>query len=111
MLKNICEDCQHKTYCNMAHCPASSDNNESNIFLTACSDFKSNRQSNADLIRAMTDAELSVWLSKISACCEFDECPAKDAGDEPSGFVKCTVGEDACITAWLDWLKQEVDDG
>jgi len=69
-----------------------------------------NTMTNADLIRAMTDAELSVWLSKISVCCEFDECPAKDVGDEPSGFVKCTVGEGACITAWLNWLRQEVDE-
>ena len=51
---------------------------------------------NADRIRAMTDEELAEWLPfKMGACNVSEKC-----GNN------CTC--DAC---WLDWLKQEADNG
>ena len=65
---------------------------------------------NGDRIRSMTDEELAKWLSNISSCCEYDECPAKDAGDDSLMFVKCSLNETSCQEAWLTWLRQEVDE-
>ena len=52
--------------------------------------------SNADRIRAMDDEELAHVLSHE----QDDGCPKRD--------LHC---QDSCKNCWLDWLKQEVDDG
>lgn len=52
---------------------------------------------NADRIRAMTDAELANFLNDIGECDR--RCPAK-IGD-------CIFSDSSCVAAWLDWLKQE----
>lgn len=57
-----------------------------------CTDY---RPSKADNIRAMTDEELVVWLAHITEC---PRCPARR---EHCGLD--------CHSAWLDWLKQEVE--
>lgn len=48
---------------------------------------------NADRIRAMTDAELANWLNNHNFNCPPVECPGED-----------------CVGCWLDWLQQEEDD-
>ena len=53
------------------------------------------RMANADGIRTMTDEELAEWLSNITIVC-------------PNGGADC---KPTCKECWLDWLKQEVDDG
>lgn len=55
-----------------------------------CKAFK--RSTNADRIRAMTDKELAEWLSRhLAVRREYDN--------------NCKR-----TTAWLDWLKQEVNE-
>ena len=54
-------------------------------------------KTNADKIRAMTDAELANFLNDIGECDR--RCPAK-IGD-------CIFSDSSCVAAWLDWLKQE----
>jgi len=54
---------------------------------------------NADLIRAMTDEELAKWLSHHSMVCVPGERPNPE---------DCVGG---CEHCWLDWLRQEVNDG
>lgn len=53
---------------------------------------------NADRIRAMTDEELveEVFGEHIKTCA----CPPNDG--------EC---QDACEKCWLDWLKEEAQDG
>lgn len=51
------------------------------------------KQTNADKIRKMDDAELAAWLFAIQyheRCDHYNPFPSK-------------------ITAWLKWLKQEVE--
>ena len=55
---------------------------------------------NADKIKAMTDEELAYYIAMFMDC---DECILKDEGS--------CVDVITCQTAWLDWLKQEVQDG
>jgi hypothetical protein len=50
-----------------------------------------NRLTNADRIRALSDEELAEYLSKVQ-------------GDIFRGKMRLTH-------QWLDWLRQEVDDG
>lgn len=75
-----------------------------------CATFKTffGRITNADRIREMTDEELAEWMSRATSFCYFDECPAKDVGNEPDGFVWCG-SEGNCIQAWINWLKSEVE--
>ena len=57
---------------------------------------------NADKIRTMTDEELAAWHNHVSASCDYmlhRKCEAVDY---------CVNG--ACKKAWLDWLKQEVEE-
>lgn len=53
---------------------------------------ESEPQTNADSIRAMSDAELAEWIVHKT---------------EGNGFE----GYAASVQAWIDWLKQEVQDG
>lgn len=53
---------------------------------------------NADKIRAMTDEELAMILNPT---CPTRECPDKLPWNEAHDCYKC----------WLDWLKQEVNNG
>lgn len=57
---------------------------------------------NADKIRAMTDEGLAKYLCELYGGCAPD-CP---------NYETCDVDCDGyyCDTAWLRWLKQEVDD-
>lgn len=57
-------------------------------------------KTNADRIRAMTDEELAYMLVDIGECDR--RCPAKTD--------TCIFSDSTCRMAWLDWLKQEVDD-
>ena len=61
------------------------------------------KPSNADRIRAMTDEELARYLAKVS----------RDAGVRCDGlgiWTKPQIAGGEHIS-WLEWLKQEVDDG
>ena len=56
---------------------------------------------NADRIRAMTDEKLADFICNHScAYCPMDDCDGR-----------MEIGRDACYKRWLDWLKQEVNDG
>lgn len=58
------------------------------------------KRTNADRIRAMTDAELAEFFQNTTFC---DSC-----------FIyknECGTESYSCIQRWLDWLRQEVDDG
>ena len=52
----------------------------------SCRDYQMRPITNADLIRSMTDEELAEWLAKNDPECDPPEW-------------------------WLDWLKQEADEG
>lgn len=55
---------------------------------------------NGDAIRAMTDEELAEWIDHIQA----------DAYER--GMMETPVVDYPNVySGWLDWLKQEVDDG
>ena len=56
--------------------------------------FCNEPQTNGDRIRAMTDEELAMLLQPT--------CPSRVCRDEPPHD---------CYKCWLDWLKQEVDNG
>ncbi len=56
------------------------------------------RKTNADRIRATTDEELAGWLEQFASC---EICPAIRE--------RCGYGN-GCMKAWLDWLKQEVEE-
>lgn len=53
---DICDDCMHKGYCDMAQFGGH------NPHITACSHFIAAKQTNADRIRQMSDEELADWL-------------------------------------------------
>ena len=54
-------------------------------------------KSNADRIRAMTDEELAEWIASQPIECDCSALKCKGCGDD-------------CYAAWLDWLKQEVEE-
>lgn len=54
---------------------------------------------NADRIRAMTDEELAELMMFSCECF----CTAEKSG--------CMENDRTCKQAWLEWFKQEVDDG
>lgn len=61
-----------------------------------CTDY--NPITNADRIRAMTDEELAELMMFNCECF----CTAEKSG--------CMENDRTCKQAWLEWLKQEVDD-
>lgn len=56
------------------------------------------KQTNADLIRKMTDEELAAWLSDMH---DSVTCPN-------NGAIDCNP---SCKRCWLEWMRQEVDNG
>ena len=76
---------------------------ETEAYLLHCGD--DTPTTNADRIRAMTDEELAEWLDNMVLNCGGNNVPC-------SAFCPTNIeGSADCRTAWLDWLKQEVDDG
>ena len=57
------------------------------------------KRTNADRIRAKTDEELAEWIAEYTDCL----CGIHKPG--------CSKTKGTCVATWLDWLKQEVDDG
>ena len=55
---------------------------------------------NGDKIRSMTDRELSYLISDNVECNKA--CKAKKEG--------CLYSDSTCIAAWLDWLKESVEE-
>ena len=55
---------------------------------------------NADRIRRMTDEELAKFIAPLASC---PHCYARKVNIEDCGYD--------CKKAWLDWLKEEVQDG
>ena len=62
-----------------------------------CGLFVDKPMTNADRIRTMSDAELAEWYG-THACCMAEPLVCR----KPGG---------SCRKCWLDWLKQEVDNG
>ena len=55
-----------------------------------------------DKIRAMTDdMQLAIFFASVSGC-PYDREIALD---------KCESWSNACVSCWLDWLKQEAENG
>ena len=76
------------------HCTKYTDDNyESWCVLGPCKDEK---PSNADRIRAMTDAELAEWINHMQA-------DAYNRGMLEDWIVRYPNN----YSAWLDWLRQE----
>lgn len=64
-----------------------------------CKNYRTTPITNGDKIRSMTDDELAEWLwFKVGKCPPFDVCPSQ--------CIPCEAKD-----CWLDWLRQEVDDG
>lgn len=61
-------------------------------------EYQSHKHSNADRIRSMTDEELAEWFGKIQYNTAF-YCDGEDKQKYPYPV------------SWLDWLKQEVEEG
>ena len=59
---------------------------------------KKHYPTNGDMIRHMTDEELSVWLAGRTDCAGCPYC-----GDDCEAWT--------CDEAWLKWLQQEAPDG
>lgn len=57
---------------------------------------------NADRIRSMTGEELAEFLAVKTDCVN---CPCRD------GYDECDTADGTCQKQWLDWLKEEVEDG
>lgn len=56
-------------------------------------------QTHADRIRAMTDEELAEWIAG-----RYPDCPP--------GVSPAPIGcDDVCAGCWLEWLRQEADNG
>lgn len=58
------------------------------------------KRTNADRIRAMTDEGLVKWIESL----EPAACPYRDDHGDDCRFTHCA-------DCWLDWLKQEANDG
>ena len=56
------------------------------------------KQTNADRIRSMSDEELAGYMSDVQT---YGGCPNHGAQDCQEDCSKC----------WLDWLRQEAQDG
>lgn len=93
---DICDDCAHKGYCDMAQFGGH------NPRITACSHFSKRKQTNADRIRSMSDEELADFindaeygfLDRPGMCDVCDHHRVKD-----------------CLACWLAWLKSPVEEG
>ena len=62
-----------------------------------------NKQTNEDHLNAMTTEEKAAFLAEVQANVAIDIAQATIG-------VKPEIDMDKPITAWLDWLKQEVDE-
>ena len=59
---------------------------------------------NSDRLRAMSDEELAEWLATVPMSYE-DVCPNPIPKE-------CNGGDrETCIQCWLDWLRQEAQNG
>ena len=89
----ICSKCTHKNYCNMAKL------GEADSPITYCYKFKEKQQTNRDkYFRNATDEKLSQFLNDAGACL-YDDADV------------CKKWNGSCDRCWLDWLKQEANDG
>ena len=75
-------------------CPWSSDPE------VICSAYQQKPITNADRIRAMSDEELATWLGVY--------CNGQTAQEVGK---PCASDIGSCEECWLDWLRQEVEDG
>lgn len=73
---------------------------DAETYLLYCGDTDK-PQTNADRIRSMTDEELAEFIANSTSC---ETCVVRKGGSDGCQNTNCS-------TAWLDWLKQEVDDG
>ena len=82
-----------------------------NVHPNVCSDClggthfkprKPRNKTNADRIRAMTDADLARWIA-LHPC--LPNCPAQTEECFKSSKLE------SCAKRWLDWLKQETEEG
>ena len=82
------------------HCTKYTDDNyESWCVLGPCRD---ETPSNADRIRAMSDGELATLFE------EYGDCPPRYCPHDGKGAKITRID---CMNCWLDWLRQEAEDG
>ena len=79
----ICKRCKYKSTCSAAS------------YSDVCLNYEPRPLTNADRIRAMSDEELSKWISDNADTL----CPPKDS--------YCTAD---CALCWLEWLKEEAEE-
>ena len=63
-------------------------------------------QTNADRIRSMSDEELAEFAVSTGQGCAPGENLVECCFDHKDGLIEAD-----CRKCWLDWLRQEVDDG
>lgn len=86
---SICSKCNHRAYCAMGD-----EQNGDNVAIKGCYLYSEQKvKTNADRIRAMTDEELTNWITYL-------HCPHYEDDD-----YAC----DDCEACWREWLKQECE--
>lgn len=91
----ICSKCTHESYCDMIQF------GRYDPPITSCYKFKKKHQTNADkYFRNATDDELAEFIANSTSC---ETCVVRRGGSDECQNTNCS-------TAWLDWLKLEVDD-
>ena len=95
MNNSICNECFFRNECKMR---------EPTAEVASCYCYKHDtRITNADRIRAMSDEELSDFLSRSG------KYFCHGIGYDPHS-ERCDYGYE-CEECWIDWLKQEATDG
>ena len=67
--------------------------------IATCYKFKEKQQTNGDRLRAKTDEELAEFIANSTSC---ETCVVRKGGSDECQNTNCS-------TAWLEWLKQEVE--
>lgn len=84
-----CKKCKYEPTCGMAQFS----------HISAC--YKFNPRTNGDRIREMRDEELAdIICDHACMLCPLGTCDGR-----------MEIGRDACYKRWLEWLKQEVENG
>lgn len=64
-----------------------------------CNEQTTNYKRNADVLRLLGDKQLAIFMASVDAC----------PYDRDDALVVCDRWNGACVSCWLEWLKQEVE--
>lgn len=96
-------DCSNRNYygyCKTTVCINPKYSKITNITRDAADTFVAKPVTNADRIHSMTYEELASWINDHADCNR--RCEAWKDG--------CMVSDSTCRAAWLEWLKEEVNE-